>query len=41
MRTITLEGLATELVEAGIPKEDIVLAFHAPEMRPLTEFAVA
>ena len=38
---LTEEGLATELVEAGIPKEDIVLAFHAPEMRPLTEFAVA
>ena len=38
---LTEEGLATELIEAGIPKEDIVLAFHAPEMRPYTEFAVA
>ena len=37
----TEEGLADLLVEADIPKEDIVLAFHAPEMRPLTEFAVA
>ena len=26
---------------AGVPKEDIVLAFHAPEMRPYTEFAAA
>jgi hypothetical protein len=34
-------GIATDLVEAGVPKEDIVLAFHPPEMRPLTEFAVA
>jgi hypothetical protein len=34
-------GIATDLVEAGIPKEDIVLAFHPPEMRPLTEFATA
>jgi len=29
------------LLEAGIPKEDIVLAFHPPEMRKYTEFAVA
>lgn len=34
-------GIATDLLEAGVPKEDIVLAFHAPEMRPYTEFAVA
>lgn len=37
----TEEGLATALLEAGVPKEDIVLAFHAPEMRQYTEFAVA
>ena len=37
----TEEGLADLLVEAGVSKEDIVLAFHAPEMRPFTEFAVA
>jgi hypothetical protein len=37
----TEDGLASELVEAGVPKDDIVLAFHAPEMRPLTDFAVA
>jgi hypothetical protein len=35
------EGIATDLLEAGIPNEDIVLAFHPPETRFLTEFAVA
>jgi hypothetical protein len=34
-------GIAGELVERGIPKEDIVLAFHAPYKRPYTGFAVA
>jgi hypothetical protein len=29
------------LLEAGVPKTGIVLAFHAPAMRPYTEFAVA
>ena len=29
------------LLAAGIPKEDIVLAFHHPTLRPHTEFAVA
>ena len=33
-------GIANELVEAGIPKQDIVLAFHAPYKRKYTEFAV-
>ena len=37
----TEEGVANELVKTGVPKEDIVLAFHPPEMRHLTEFAVA
>ena len=37
----TEEGIATELLREGIPKEDIVLAFHDPETRKLTEFAVA
>jgi hypothetical protein len=37
----TEEGLATELLREGIPREDIVLAFHSPERRHLTEFAVA
>ena len=38
---LTEDSIATELLEAGVPKEDIVLAFHAPEMRELTEFAAA
>jgi XisI protein len=29
------------LEEQGIPKEDIVLAFHAPYKRPFTGYAVA
>jgi hypothetical protein len=37
----TEDGLATELLAAGVPKEDIVLAFHHPSVRPLTEFAIA
>jgi len=37
----TEKGFAVEFVEAGIPKEDIVLAFYRPEHRKLTEFEVA
>ncbi len=33
-------GVANELVELGIPKEDIVLAYHAPLLREYGEFAV-
>jgi hypothetical protein len=33
-------GMANELVALGVPKEDIVLAFHAPYKRHYTEFAV-
>lgn len=36
----TEEGIANRLVELGVPKEDIVLAFHAPYKRPYTGFAV-
>ncbi|MCU0566021.1 MAG: XisI protein [Oculatellaceae cyanobacterium Prado106] len=32
-------GIANELVEAGVPKTDIVLAYQAPYLRHLTEFA--
>ena len=35
------DGIALDLVAAGIPKHDIVLAFHPPEIRPYTEFAVS
>lgn len=34
-------GIATQLLELGIPNDDIVLGFQAPEMRPYTEFAVS
>jgi hypothetical protein len=37
----TEDGIATELVREGVPREDIVLAFHPPELRHLTEFAAA
>lgn len=36
----TEEGIATALVEAGVPKSDIVLGFRPPELRPYTGFAV-
>lgn len=36
----TEEGVAERLVEWGVPKEDIVLAFHAPYRRQYTGFAV-
>jgi hypothetical protein len=32
-------GIATLLLEKGVPKEDIVLGFHSPDMREFTEFA--
>ncbi len=31
-------GVANELVELGVPKEDIILAFHTPYKRPYTDF---
>lgn len=37
----TEEGVADELVAAGIPKEGIVLAFRPASRRALTQFAVA
>lgn len=36
----TEDGVANELVEMGIPKQDIVLAFHAPYKRQYTNFGV-
>jgi len=36
----TEEGVANRLVELGVPKSDIVLAFHSPYRRQFTEFAV-
>ena len=37
----TEEGIANELVEAGIPREQIVLAFRHPDTRKYTGFASA
>ncbi len=34
-------GVANELVEMGVPKQDIVLGFRAPARRQYTEFAAA
>ena len=34
-------GVAHELVEQGIPPEDIVLAYHSPDLRPYDGFAVS
>ena len=33
--------IAHDLERAGVPKKDIVLGFQPPEVRPLTEYAVA
>lgn len=35
------ESITTALLEAGVPYNDIVLAFYSPEKRKYTEFAVA
>lgn len=35
----TEDGIATDLLQAGVPREDIVLAFHPPHLRQFTEFA--
>ncbi|MBE9215678.1 XisI protein [Plectonema cf. radiosum LEGE 06105] len=35
----TEAGIATQLLELGVPKDNIVLAFHSPYMREFTEFA--
>ena len=37
----TEDGIATDLVNAGVDKADIVLALHEPKMRQYTDFATA
>jgi hypothetical protein len=37
----TEDGIAEDLERAGVPKSDIVLAWHEPELRKYTEYAVA
>jgi aspartyl-tRNA synthetase len=39
-RDLTEEGVASELVELGVPKTDIVLGFKSPFVREFTGFAV-
>ncbi|RMG69569.1 MAG: hypothetical protein D6722_10035 [Bacteroidetes bacterium] len=40
-RDATEYGVANELVDLGVPREDIVLGFQAPFNRPYTDFVVA
>lgn len=37
----TEDGIATDLLQAGVSAEEIVLAFHPPQVRQHTEFAIA
>lgn len=37
----TEEGIANELLKLNVPASDIVLAFHLPEDRKYTDFAIA
>jgi len=37
----TENDIAAELMELGVAKDDIVLAFHAPQLRKYTGFAVS
>ncbi len=37
----TEHGIARELEALGVPRSDIVLGFHHPAKRPLTEYAAA
>ncbi len=34
----TEEAIADQLVEKGVPAQDIVLAYHPPNLRKYTEF---
>ena len=37
----TEDGVVTDFLQAAVPREDIVLAFHSPHLRQYTEFAIA
>jgi|JI9StandDraft_2_1071091.scaffolds.fasta_scaffold787612_1 XisI protein len=37
----TEKGITADLLQAGISRDEIVLAFHSPETRKYTEFATA
>ncbi len=40
-RDETEDGVTYELVDAGIPKDQIVLGFHPANVRPYTGYAIA
>ncbi len=40
-KDFTHDGVATDFMEKGVPKENIVLAFQSPFKRPYTDFATA
>jgi hypothetical protein len=40
-QNMTEMSIASELVKRGIPKEDIILGFQAPELREYTGYGVA
>ena len=35
------DGVTEELLEAGVPKSDIVLGFQPPEVRPYTGYGIS
>ena len=37
----TEDGIVTDFLQAGVSREDLVLAFHPPHLRQYTEFAIA
>lgn len=37
----TEDGVVTDFLQAGVSREDIVLAFHPPNLRQYTGFAIA
>ncbi len=37
----TEEGIANDLIAAGVPTQDIILGFRHPKVRPYTNFAVS
>jgi hypothetical protein len=40
-RNSTEHDIAAELVELGVPKQDIVLGFHPPFLRKFSDYAVS
>jgi hypothetical protein len=37
---MTEQDIAEDLVRLGVPKKDIVIGFHPPVLRQLTDYAV-